>query len=97
MSYLSSERDSQASRRFSQLLILKFLRNLLKKLLTIVRKMAISWSMDVMDVKSGGSAFVDILFRAKAGDIASIKNKYPDLYLRYKTNILSSYSEVNLS
>ncbi|GIY17805.1 replication-associated protein [Caerostris darwini] len=47
--------------------------------------------------KSGGGAFTDILSKPEAGDIASIKNKYPGLYLRYKTNILSSYSQVNLS
>lgn len=40
--------------------------------------------------KSGGSAFKDVLTKAESGDIPGIKEEYPGIFLRYKTNILSS-------
>lgn len=39
--------------------------------------------------KSGGSAFKDVLTKAEHGDIAGIKEEYPGIFLRYKTNIIS--------
>ncbi|KAF8789569.1 Replication-associated protein like [Argiope bruennichi] len=41
-------------------------------------------------VKSGGSAFKDVLSKAESGDITSIKEEHPGIFIRYKTNILSS-------
>ncbi|AXL65897.1 replication-associated protein [Spinybacked orbweaver circular virus 1] len=40
--------------------------------------------------KSGGGAFKDVLLKAESGNIADIKEEYPGLFIRYKTNILSS-------
>nr|QTZ83216.1 MAG: replication-associated protein [Aegithalos caudatus CRESS-DNA-virus sp.] len=41
-------------------------------------------------VKSGGSAFKAVLEQAQEGNIAAIKEQYPGIYIRYKTNIESS-------
>ncbi|KAF8778145.1 Protein max like protein [Argiope bruennichi] len=41
-------------------------------------------------VKSGSSVFKDVLAKAESGDISSIKENYPGIFIRYKTNILSS-------
>ncbi|GFR18562.1 replication-associated protein [Trichonephila clavata] len=41
-------------------------------------------------IKRGGGAFKDVLVAAERGEISKIKEEYPGLYIRYKTNILSS-------
>ncbi|GBL84689.1 hypothetical protein AVEN_271394-1 [Araneus ventricosus] len=41
-------------------------------------------------VQRGGNAFKNVLTAAESGNIADIKENYPGLFIRYKTNILSS-------
>ncbi|GIY51557.1 replication-associated protein [Caerostris darwini] len=41
-------------------------------------------------IKQSSNPFKDVLNAAERGEISTIKEEYPALYLRYKTNILSS-------